>query len=93
MQYHRIGVCFSKQKLWSIEVYHKNHYVNLAALSIVKELIKTFEPNYLYDKYREDFEKICYKNNLQPSNSLWFGLQDGVKVPLFELLYEEYYKK
>lgn len=93
MQYHRIGVCFSKQKIWSMEVYHKNFYVNLAAVSIVKALIKEFEPNYLYDKYRRDFEKICYENDLQPSNSLWFGLKDGVKVPLFELLYDAYYKK
>jgi hypothetical protein len=93
MQYHRIGVCFSKQQIWSMEVYHKNFYVNLAALSIVKNLMKKFEPNYLYDKYRVDFEKICYANNLEPSNSLWFGLKDGVKVPLFELLYDAYYRE
>ena len=92
-QYHRLGVCFSKQKIWSLEVYHKNFYVNLAALSIVKELMKKYDPNYLFNKYRTEFETICFENNLEPSNSLWFGLQDGVKVPLFELLYDTYYKK
>lgn len=91
IQYHRIGICFSKEPIWSLEVYHKNNYVNLVAVDLVQELMKNFSSNYLYDKYNAEFENICEKNDLEPTNSLWFGTRQGKKVPLFDYLYREYY--
>lgn len=90
IQYHRIGICFSKEPIWSLEVYHKNNYVNLVAVELVQELMKNFPANYLYDKYYRDFEAICLKNGLEPTNSLWFGKKENKKVPLFNFLYKEY---
>ena len=92
IQYHRLGIVFSKEPIWSLEVYHKNFYVNLVAVSLVTELMKNFNANYLYDKYNKEIEDLCYQNDLQPTNSLWFGTKDNKKVPLFEVIYNAYYK-
>lgn len=90
IQYHRVGICFSKEPILSLEVYHKNNYVNLVGIELVQELMKNFSANYLYDKYSIRFKDICYKNNLEPTDSLWFGTKDNKKVPLFNYLYKEY---
>jgi len=91
IQYHRLGVVFSKEPILSLEVYHKNFYVNLVAVGIVSELMKNFSANYLYDKYNKEFEIICEKENLEPTNSLWFGTKNGKKVPLFDAVFNTYY--
>lgn len=93
IQYHRLGIVFSKEPIWSLEVYHKNYYVNLVAVCIVTELMKNFNANYLYDKYNKEFEVLCEKEGLEPTNSLWFGTREGKKVPLFEAVYNAYYSK
>lgn len=91
IQYHRLGIVFSKEPIWSLEVYHNNYYVNLVAVDLVTKLMKNFGANYLYDKYNKEFDLICEKEGLEPTNSLWFGTRKGKKIPLFEAVYNAYY--
>jgi hypothetical protein len=86
IQYHRIGLCFSKKPIYTFEIYHKNNYVNLVSLMLCRHLMKSFDPDFLFNKYYPTIEKICESQQILPSNSLWFGLDHDSKVPLFDLI-------
>jgi hypothetical protein len=81
IQYHRVGILFSKKRIGTFEMYKKEAYVNLAGVSLAEQLMH-FEPNYFYDKYRHIADSICEKLNLKKTKSLWFGMKDNKKVPL-----------
>jgi hypothetical protein len=89
IQYHRIGICFSKKPIYTFEIYHKNNYVNMASLAMCQHLMKVYKPDFLLDRYNPTIEKICKDQGISPSNSLWFGLDNNVKVPLFDLINKE----
>lgn len=82
IQYHRIGILFSKKPIGTFEMFKTQGYVNLAGVDLINNLM-SFSPAYFYDKYKNTAEAFCKKLNLQPTKSLWFGLKDGNKVPLY----------
>lgn len=55
-------------------VLNKNGYVNRLAAHIGQQFISSFGPDYIYNKYRSRQLDICSILNLQPSNSVIFGL-------------------
>ena len=81
IQYHRVGISFSKKPIRTLEMYKKEAYVNLAGIGLVNQLM-SFSPSYFYDKYREIADTICDKLDIETTPSLWFGLKHNKKVPL-----------
>ena len=49
-------------------------YVNIVGVELMKYIMKKISPSYLYDKYKDIAHKFCVDNNLQPTKSLWIGL-------------------
>jgi hypothetical protein len=83
IQYHRIGILFSKKPINTLEMFKKEAYVNLAGVDLVNQLM-SFSPSYFYDKYRGKADDICKRLNLETTPSLWFGRKDNKKVPLLD---------
>ena len=81
LQYHRIGILFSKKPVKTFDIYKDKAYVNLAGIDLVNQLM-SFSPSYFYDKYKHISKEICKKLEIEETPSLWIGLKDGEKVPL-----------
>ena len=84
VQYHRIGICFSKKPIKIMELQKGFEYVNIVGVEFMKYMMNKISPSYLYDKYKDIAHKICADNNLQPTKNLWIGLEDGKRKPLIE---------
>lgn len=81
IQFHRVGILFSKKPIKTLEMFKTEAYVNLAGVDLVNQLM-SFSPSYFYDKYRGKADEICKRLNLDTTPSLWFGRKDNKKVPL-----------
>lgn len=81
LQYHRLGILFSKKPVKTLDIYKEKAYVNLAAADLVNQLM-SFPPSYFYDKYKHISKRICERLGVEETPSLWIGMKDGVKVPL-----------
>jgi len=55
-------------------VYDKINYNNRIGAKLGLALLKTFSPDYVYDKYVDQQKTICDKLNIEPSNTVIFGL-------------------
>ena len=84
VQYHRIGICFSKKPVETLDIEKGFDYVNVVGVELMKYIMSQISPSYLYDKYKDIAHKICADNNLQPTKSLWIGLKEGNRQPLIE---------
>ncbi|MDB4335690.1 hypothetical protein OAA03_00355 [bacterium] len=83
IQYHRVGILFSKKPINTLEMFKKEAYVNLAGVDLINQLM-SFSPSYFYDKYRCQADEICKRLNLETTPSLWFGRKNNKKVPLLD---------
>ena len=83
IQFHRVGILFSKKPIKTLEMFKTEAYVNLAGVDLVNQLM-SFSPSYFYDKYRGKADEICKRLNLDTTPSLWFGRKDNKKVPLLD---------
>ena len=83
IQYHRVGILFSKKPINTLEMFKKEAYVNLAGVDLINQLM-SFSPSYFYDKYRCQADEICKGLNLETTPSLWFGRKNNKKVPLLD---------
>ena len=83
IQFHRVGILFSKKPIKTLEMFKSEAYVNLAGVDLVNQLM-SFSPSYFYDKYRGKADEICKRLNLDTTPSLWFGRKDNKKVPLLD---------
>lgn len=83
IQFHRVGILFSKKPIKTLEMFKSEAYVNLAGVDLVNQLM-SFSPSYFYDKYRGKADEICKQLNLDTTPSLWFGRKDNKKVPLLD---------
>ena len=81
IQYHRVGILFSKKPIDTFEIYKKEAYVNLAGIDLCNQLM-SFSPSYFYDKYKDRAIDICRRLKLKETKSLWFGMKDGKKVSI-----------
>ena len=71
IQYHRIGILFSKKPINTLEMFKKEAYVNLDGVDLVNQLM-SFSPSYFYDKYRGKADDIFKQLNLE--THLVYGL-------------------
>jgi|TARA_B100001094_G_scaffold301759_1_gene328337 hypothetical protein len=81
MQYHRVGILFSKKPVKTLDIYKEKAYVNLAGVDLINQLM-SFSPSYFYDKYKHISKEICKNLGVEETPSLWIGSKDGKKVPL-----------
>lgn len=74
----RIGMRFSKVDDDDlIFVYNKMNYTNRLGAKIGLSFIENFDPEFVYLKYRDKQEFCCQMLNLQPSNTVIFGIDSN----------------
>ena len=83
VQYHRIGIAYSKKPINTLELEAGFTYVNMVGVDLMRHLM-SISPHYLYDKYRSITDKLCKENNVEPTKHLWIGLKDGKRHSLLE---------
>ena len=83
VQYHRIGIAYSKVPIKTLELEAGYTYVNMVGVDLMRHLM-TISPHYLYDKYRDITDKLCRDNEVEPTKHLWIGRKDGKRHSLLE---------
>lgn len=58
-------------------VYHKHSYNNRLGAELGKYLMNTFSSDFIYNKYRKKQEDFCKILDVQPSNTVIFGIGDS----------------
>ena len=82
VQYHRIGIAYSKTPIKTFELEAEFTYVNMVGVELMDYLM-SMSPCYLYDKYEYIANKLCVDNGIEPTKHLWIGTKDGLRYPLF----------
>ena len=83
VQYHRIGIAYSKVPIKTLELEAGFTYVNMVGVELMKHLM-SFSPHYLYDKYKDITNKLCIDNGIEPTKHLWIGTKNGKRHSLLE---------
>ena len=84
VQYHRIGITYSKVPIETLEIEARFTYVNMVGVDLMRYLMKFITPNQLYDKYKHITDKLCKDNGIEPTKHLWIGLKNGDRHSLLE---------
>ena len=82
VQYHRIGIAYSKTPIKTLGLEADYTYVNMVGVELMNHLM-SISPRYLYDKYKDITNKLCVDNGIEPTKHLWIGIKDGQRHPLF----------
>lgn len=83
---YRIGWILSKEKI--PEFYTLQYDYNYAINGNIKELltkILMYEPNFLYNKYKQSFSNLYQSCGVTENDTNLFGIKDGIKVPWYIL--------
>lgn len=73
--YSRIGVRFSRTDSDDIlSAHHKVNYINKVGAYLGLDIMKEFNPDYIVSKYKHKQLEYCKHLNLEPSNTVLFGL-------------------
>lgn len=73
--YSRIGMRMQRENLDdTLDAYEQNSYLNTHSVNIGHALIKKYEADYSYHKYREQQLSFCNMLDLTPSDSFIFGI-------------------
>ena len=73
--YSRIGMRMQRENLDdTLDAYEQNSYLNTHSVNIGHALIKKYEADYSYHKYRERQLSFCNMLDLTPSDSFIFGI-------------------
>ena len=83
VQYHRIGIAYSKVPIKTLELEAGFTYVNMVGVDLMRHLMD-ISPNHLYDTYKYIVEKLCKDNGVTPTKHLWIGLIDGERHSLLK---------
>ena len=83
VQYHRIGIAYSKVPIKTLELEAGFTYVNMVGVDLMRHLM-SIPPHQLYDKYKNIADKLCKDNGIEPTKHLWIGLKDGKRHSLLE---------
>lgn len=71
----RIGIRFTKHDTDDLLfVAHKHLYTNRLGADLGIKLMNTFSADYIFDKYRNKQLNICRQLNVQPSDTVLFGI-------------------
>ena len=83
VQYHRIGIAYSKVPIQTLELEAGFTYVNVVGVDLMRHLM-SIPPHYLYDKYKHIADKLCKDNEVEPTKHLWIGFKDGKRHSLLK---------
>jgi len=73
--YSRIGMRMQRENLDdTLDAYEQNSYLNTHSVNIGHALIKKYEADYSYHKYRKQQLSFCNMLDLTPSDSFIFGI-------------------
>ncbi|MCB0379440.1 MAG: hypothetical protein KDD33_13180 [Bdellovibrionales bacterium] len=78
----RIGLHWTKDPKGPLEILRQWNYHNWFSALVTQHLMENFSFDYLYNTYRDRQLEICQKHNLEPSDSILFGL-DQDQFPEF----------
>ena len=84
VQYHRIGIVYSKTPIYTFELEADYTYVNMVGVDLMRYLMMSITPNQLYDKYKHITDKLCKDNGVESTKHLWIGLKNGDRHSLLE---------
>ena len=59
------------------------NYINMCSLHLGLNMMKTYDPRYIYDKYRDKQLEFCERLDLQPSRCVYFGIDHNSKYPIY----------
>lgn len=80
----RVGIRFSKKSLEDgLTAYNLSHYVNKLGASVGKEILKTLDSDQTFTSYRSRQLEICDKFQLEPSDTVIFGIDFNNKYPQY----------
>lgn len=83
---HRIGLRMQR-KIFEDQLYvvneNNNNYINLLGAYVGTELMKTYAPDYIYYKYKNEQIKMCKKYNLKISPCVYFGIDVENQYPIY----------
>ena len=70
----RIGIEFSRHANHPLDVSHFKNYHSRLGAYVANDLFHYFNPDFIFNKYREKQVEICCDLGLMPSDSVLFGL-------------------
>lgn len=73
----RIGIRWNRDKTDdTLDAYtnQENPYVNTLGVHIGHQLIKTYNQNYIFEKWHDQQLEMCYQEDVEPSNCVIFGI-------------------
>lgn len=71
----RIGLRMQRENLDdTLDAYHSNSYINSHAVSVGNSLIKQYDPDYSFNKYRQQQLDLCGQLGVTASQCFTFGI-------------------
>jgi len=84
LENHRIGIRLQKtmfeDPLYVINETNYN-YLNMLSIYVGNEMMKHFEPDYIYKKYRQKQLEFCNNLDLTPTSCVYFGIDKNNRYP------------
>lgn len=81
----RTGVLYTKDKTLTPLKKQNNHfYTNMMGQKMHMKLMSSFEPDYIYNKYRKKQEKLCSEFGIDVSDTVIFGTSNSSEFDYFE---------
>ena len=85
--WNRIGLRYSKQKsVDSIALYNAKGKYNDALISAGSYIMQNLDRDYVWNTYKKQYEEVCKEYNLEETNFINVGKQDGVPVGIAHLV-------
>ena len=82
---HRVGIRMERELYDDAMVaYNQNDYVNLTSVNIGMQLIKRFDNEWLYNKYKDLQRDTCEELGIDTSSCVIFGLDTREKFPEYK---------
>ena len=81
----RTGILYSRHNNNTpLRVQDRHWYTQMAGQSFHSELMQNFDPDYIYNKYRETQLEVCKDFDITPSDTVIFGISDSKEHKYFD---------
>tara|TARA_B100000497_G_scaffold120394_1_gene148830 strand:- start:9307 stop:10227 length:921 start_codon:yes stop_codon:yes gene_type:complete len=81
----RTGILYKKlREQTPLQLQNEHYYTQMAGMKIHSELMKEFSPDYMCNKYRDKQVELCKKLEIEPSDSVIFGISNKEEHKHFE---------
>jgi hypothetical protein len=82
--YNRIGVCYAGSEVAGLNTMNSIGYVNLSGVNIVNTIMRKFPKNFMYNKYNEEYKRICSQLSYTPTDCILFAYNGQDRVCITE---------